>query len=186
MQPDKLAPMFSSLLCDSIGITWGKLTLKARLTVNFHKHLQWKIYRMKTGGALLNTGLIRSIRYIIYMWSDHMLKSYLRMCHTNLSSCRWTVQRTRPTVRKWNSNRRQDLVAILHSFRCFTLVVISCCFTLFVVPYYQIYIDLFKMQRKARKDQKVPEPNAMEIFKDCHTSKKKGMTTPVKAAVVSP
>ena len=26
----------------------------------------------------------------------------------------------------------------------------------------------------------------VEIFKDCHTSKKKGMTTPVKAAVVSP
>lgn len=42
------------------------------------------------------------------------------------------------------------------------------------------------MQRKARKDQKVPEPNAVEIFKDCHTSKKKGMTIPVKAAVVSP
>ena len=42
------------------------------------------------------------------------------------------------------------------------------------------------MQRKARKDQKVPEPNAVEIFKDCHTSKKKGMATPVKAAVVSP
>ena len=42
------------------------------------------------------------------------------------------------------------------------------------------------MQRKARKDQKVPEPNAVEIFKDSHTSKKKGMTTPVKAAVVSP
>ena len=41
------------------------------------------------------------------------------------------------------------------------------------------------MQRKSRKDQKVPEPNAMEIFKDCHTSKK-GMTTPVKAVVVSP
>ena len=183
MQPDKLAPMFSSLLCDSIGITWGKLTLKARLTVNLPKHLQWKIYRMKTGEASLNTGLIRSIRYIIYMWSDHMLKSYLRMCHTNLSSCRWTVQRTRPTVRKWNSNRQQDLVAILHTARLF---IISCCFTLFAVPYYQIYIDLFQMQRKARKDQKVPEPNVVEIFKDCHTSKKKGMTTPVKAAVVSP
>ena len=42
------------------------------------------------------------------------------------------------------------------------------------------------MQRKARKDQKVPEPNAVEIFKYCHTSKKKGMTTPVRAAVVSP
>ena len=42
------------------------------------------------------------------------------------------------------------------------------------------------MQRKARKDQKVPEPNAMEIFKDCHTIKKKGMTTLVKAVVVSP
>ena len=42
------------------------------------------------------------------------------------------------------------------------------------------------MQRKARKDQKVPEPNAVEIFKDRYTSKKKGMTTPVKAAVVSP
>ena len=41
------------------------------------------------------------------------------------------------------------------------------------------------MQRKARKDQKVPEPNVVEIFKDCHTSKK-GMTTQVKAAVVSP
>ena len=65
-------------------------------------------------------------------------------------------------------------------------LVISCCFTLFAVPYYQIYIDLFQMQRKARKDQKVPEPNVVEIFKDCHTSKKKGMTTPVKAAVVSP
>ena len=64
--------------------------------------------------------------------------------------------------------------------------VISCCFTLFTVPYYQIYIDLFQMQRKARKDQKVPEPNAVEIFKDCNTSKTKGMTTPVKSAVVSP
>ena len=42
------------------------------------------------------------------------------------------------------------------------------------------------MQRNVRKDQKVPEPNAMEIFKDCHPSKTKGMTTPVKAAVVSP
>ena len=54
------------------------------------------------------------------------------------------------------------------------------------MPYYQIYIDLFQMQRKARKEQKVPKPNDVEIFKDCHTSKKKGMTTPVKAAVVSP
>ena len=52
--------------------------------------------------------------------------------------------------------------------------------------YYQIYIDLFQMQRKAHKDQKVPKPNAVEIFKDCHTNKKKGMTTPVKATVVSP
>ena len=42
------------------------------------------------------------------------------------------------------------------------------------------------MQRKARKDQKVPKPNDMEIFKDYHTCKKKGMTTPVKAVVVSP
>ena len=42
------------------------------------------------------------------------------------------------------------------------------------------------MERKARKDQKAPEPNAMEILKDCHTSKTKGMTTPVKVAVVSP
>ena len=64
--------------------------------------------------------------------------------------------------------------------------VISCCFTLFAVPYYQIYIDLFQMQRKACKDQKVIEPNAVEIFKDCHTSKTKGMTTLVKATVVSP
>ena len=65
-------------------------------------------------------------------------------------------------------------------------LVISSCFTLFIVPYYQIYIDLFQMQRNARKGQKVPKPNFVEIFKDCHTSKKKGMTTPVKAAVVSP
>ena len=65
-------------------------------------------------------------------------------------------------------------------------LVISCCFTLFALPYYQIYIDLFEMQRKARKDQKIPEPNVLEIFKDCHTSKKKGMTTLVKVAVVSP
>ena len=42
------------------------------------------------------------------------------------------------------------------------------------------------MQRKARKDQKVPEPNDVDIFKDYHTNKTKGMTTPVKAAVVSP
>ena len=117
MQPDKLTPMSSSQLCDSIGITWGKLTLKERLTVNLPKHLQWKIYLLKTGEASLNTGPIRSIRYIIYMWSDHMLKSYWRMCHTNLSSCRWTIQRTRPIVRKWNSSRRQDLVAILHTAR---------------------------------------------------------------------
>ena len=65
-------------------------------------------------------------------------------------------------------------------------LVISCCFTLFTVPYYHINIDLFQMQRKARKDQKVPEPNDVEIFKDCHTSKTKGMTTPVKDVVVSP
>ena len=51
------------------------------------------------------------------------------------------------------------------------------------MPYYHIYIDLFEMQRKTRKDQKVPEPNVVEIFKDCHTSKNKGMTTPVKAAI---
>ena len=42
------------------------------------------------------------------------------------------------------------------------------------------------MHRKARKDQKVPEPNDVEIFMDCHTSKKKGMTTPDKAAIISP
>ena len=42
------------------------------------------------------------------------------------------------------------------------------------------------MQRKARKDQKVPEPNVVEIFKDCRTSKTKGMTTPVKVTDVSP
>ena len=42
------------------------------------------------------------------------------------------------------------------------------------------------MQRKARKDQKVPEPNDVEIFKGCHTSKTKGMTTPVRDAGVSP
>ena len=42
------------------------------------------------------------------------------------------------------------------------------------------------MQRKAHKDQKVLEPNAVEIFKDCHTNKKNGTTTPVKAAIVSP
>ena len=68
----------------------------------------------------------------------------------------------------------------------FEALVISCCFTLFDVPYYQIYIDFFQMQRKARKDQKVPEPNAVEIFKDFPTSKKNGMTTPVKVAVASP
>ena len=65
-------------------------------------------------------------------------------------------------------------------------LVISCCFTLFAVPYYQIYIDLFQMQRKARKDQKVPGPNDVEIFRDCHTSKKNDMTTLVKAVVVCP
>ena len=64
--------------------------------------------------------------------------------------------------------------------------VISCCFTLFAVPYYQIYIDLFEMQRKARKDQKVPEPNAVEIFKDCHTSKTKGMIAPRKKVETVP
>ena len=42
------------------------------------------------------------------------------------------------------------------------------------------------MQRKARKDQKVPEPNVVEILKDCHKSKTEGMTTSVKAAIVSP
>ena len=42
------------------------------------------------------------------------------------------------------------------------------------------------MQRKARKDQKVPEPNVVEIFKGYHTIKKKGMTTAIKAVVVSP
>ena len=42
------------------------------------------------------------------------------------------------------------------------------------------------MQRKALKDQKVPESSVVEIFKDCHTSKTKGMSTLVKAAIVSP
>ena len=42
------------------------------------------------------------------------------------------------------------------------------------------------MQRKARKDQKVPEPNAVEIFKEFHANKTKGMTALVKAAIVSP
>ena len=42
------------------------------------------------------------------------------------------------------------------------------------------------MQRKVRSDKKVPEQNVVEIFKDCHTSKTKGMTTLVKADVVSP
>ena len=61
-----------------------------------------------------------------------------------------------------------------------------CCFLIFCVPYYRIYIDLFQIQRKARVDQKEPEPNAVQIFKDCHTSKMKGMSTPVQAVVVSP
>ena len=117
MQLNKHALMFFSLLCDSIGTTLENLTLKARLTVNLPKHLKWKIYQMKTRETSLNTGLIQSIRYVICMWSDHMLNSYLRMCLTNLSSCRWTVQRTRPTIRKWYSNKRQDLVAILHTAR---------------------------------------------------------------------
>ncbi|XBH67317.1 hypothetical protein VPH35_095710 [Triticum aestivum] len=38
-------------------------------------------------------------------------------------------------------------------------------------------------QIKTRKDQKVPEPNVVKIFKNCHTSKTKGMTTSVKAAI---
>ncbi|KAF7001574.1 hypothetical protein CFC21_017222 [Triticum aestivum] len=38
-------------------------------------------------------------------------------------------------------------------------------------------------QRKARAVQKEPEPNVVEIFKDCHTSKMKGMSAPVQAAV---
>ena len=42
------------------------------------------------------------------------------------------------------------------------------------------------MQRKTRADKKEPEPNAVQIFKDCHTNKMKGMSTPVQAAVVSP
>ena len=42
------------------------------------------------------------------------------------------------------------------------------------------------MHKKACKDQKVPEPNDVEIFKDCHTSQTKGMTTPVRADIVSP
>ena len=54
------------------------------------------------------------------------------------------------------------------------------------MPYYRIYIDLFQIHRKACADQKEPEPNAVQIFKDCHTSKMKGMSTPVQAAVVSP
>ena len=54
------------------------------------------------------------------------------------------------------------------------------------MPYYRIYIDLFQIQRKSRADQKEPEPNAVQIFKDCHTSKMKGMSTPVQAAIVSP
>ena len=65
-------------------------------------------------------------------------------------------------------------------------LVNSCYFLLFYVPYYRIYIDLFQIQRKARVDQKEPESNAVQIFKDCHTSKMKGMSTLVQAAVVSP
>lgn len=33
---------------------------------------------------------------------------------------------------------------------------------------------------------KEPEPNTVEIFKDCDTNKMKGMNTHVKAIVVSP
>ena len=54
------------------------------------------------------------------------------------------------------------------------------------MPYYRIYIDLFQIQRKARADQKELEPNAVQIFKDCHTSKMKDMSKPVQAVVVSP
>ena len=64
-------------------------------------------------------------------------------------------------------------------------LVNSCYFLLFSVPYYRIYIDLVEIQRKASADQKEPEPNVMKIFKDCHTSKMKGMSTPVQAAVLS-
>ena len=58
-------------------------------------------------------------------------------------------------------------------------LVNSCYFLLFSVPYYRIYIDLFQIQRKARADQKEPEPNVVQIFKDCNTSK-------TQANVVSP
>ena len=40
--------------------------------------------------------------------------------------------------------------------------------------------------QKACADQKEPEPNVVQIFKDCHTSKMKGMSTPVQAVIVSP
>jgi len=48
------------------------------------------------------------------------------------------------------------------------LNVVKICMVL--KPYYQIYINLFQMQRKARKDQRVPGPNVVEIFKDRHCS----------------
>ena len=74
-----------------------------------------------------------------------------------------------------------------HSYiaQCEALVN-SCYFLVFCVSYYRIYIDLFQIQRKAHADQKEPEPNAVQIFKDCHTSKMKGMSTLVQAAIVSP
>ena len=64
-------------------------------------------------------------------------------------------------------------------------LVNSCYFLLFCDILSYLYY-LFQIQRKARADQKEPEPNAVKIFKDCHTSKMKGMSTPVQAAVVSP
>ena len=117
MQLNKHALMFFSLLCDSIGATLENHTLKARLIMKSPKHLQWNILQMKTGQPSLNTGLIQSIRYAIYIWSDHILNLYLCMCLTSVSSYRLTVWRTRPTVLKWNSNIQQDLVAILHTAR---------------------------------------------------------------------
>ena len=182
MQLNKHALMFFSLLCDSIGTTLENLTLKARLTMKSPKHLQWNILRMKTAALVKHQFdpkyqvgymyLIRPHIELVFMYVPYKCIFFQANCLKNKTN--------RSKVKLQQTTGSRSYIA-----HCEALVN-SCYFLLFSVPYYRIYIDLFQIQRKARAYQKEPEPNAVQIFKDCHTSKMKGMSTPVQAAVVSP
>ena len=183
MQLNKHPLMFFSLLCDSIGTPLENLTLKARLTMKSPKDLQWNILQMKTGhplskhwsGPKYQVGymyLIRPHIELVFMYVPYKCIFLQANCLKNKTN--------HSKVKFQQTTGSRSYIA-----HCEALVN-SCHFLLFSMPYYCIYIDLFQIQGKACADRKEPELNAVQIFKDCHTNKMKGMSTLVEAVVVSP